>query len=292
MAAKRNGLGKGLDALFAVNNNLASASAQTSVSLLQIDPNPNQPRKDFDPEKLSELSDSIRNHGLLQPLIVVPRGDRFLLVAGERRWRAARQAGLTQVPVTILSLDDQEISEISLIENLQRDDLNPIEEAKGIAQLIESYSLTQEDAAERLGKSRSAIANALRLLQLPETVRQHVIDGTLSAGHARALLSLASEQEQKAVAAQIISENLSVRQTEELLRKPHSKAKKKGISEQTDDSIFEDLESRLMQALGTKAMVHGTINKGRIILEYYQRDDLERIYEIMTQILSETGHAL
>ena len=173
MMVKKKGLGKGLDALFAVEQQAAGAAeAPTEIALVDIDPNPNQPRKSFDPEKLAELSESIKNHGLLQPLVVTPRNNRYLLVAGERRWRAARMAGLTKIPAVVMNLDEREIAEISLVENLQRDDLNPLEEAEGIAQLMEQFAFTQEDTAQRLGRSRPSVANALRLLQLTKPVQE------------------------------------------------------------------------------------------------------------------------
>ena len=282
MTPKKKGLGKGLDALFAVEQQAAGTdSAPTELPILEIDPNPNQPRKHFDPEKLAELSESILNHGLLQPIVVTPRGARYLLVAGERRWRAARQAGLTQVPAIVLPMDDKQVAEISLVENLQRDDLNALEEAEGIAQLMEQFSLTQEDAAQRLGRSRPALANSLRLLQLSPAVQALVREGSLSAGHARALVGL-PEEEQLAIARTVIDQGLSVRQLEEMMRKrkkaPAPKEPPKAIPD------FSDLEDKLMHALGTRAVIKGTMDRGRIILEYYQRDDLERIYEIATQL--------
>lgn len=291
MMAKKKGLGKGLDALFAVEQQAAgSAEAPAEIALVDIDPNPNQPRKSFDPEKLAELSESIQNHGLLQPLVVTPRNNRYLLVAGERRWRAARMAGLTKVPAVILTLDEREVAEISLVENLQRDDLNPLEEAEGIAQLMEQFSLTQEDTAQRLGRSRPSIANALRLLQLTPPVQEMVRQGALSAGHARALAAVHDETLQLQIAQVVIEEELSVRQLEELLRKQKkmTSASEGKEKEKQPAPEFTELEDRLMRALGTRVVVKGSMDKGRIILEYFQRDDLERIYEIATQLTADS----
>ena len=291
MMVKKKGLGKGLDALFAVEQQAAGAAeAPTEIALVDIDPNPNQPRKSFDPEKLAELSESIKNHGLLQPLVVTPRNNRYLLVAGERRWRAARMAGLTKIPAVVMNLDEREIAEISLVENLQRDDLNPLEEAEGIAQLMEQFAFTQEDTAQRLGRSRPSVANALRLLQLTKPVQELVRQGALSAGHARALAAVHDETLQLQIAQIVMEEGLSVRQLEELLRKqkrmkesPDAKKKEKQPAPE-----FTELEDRLMRALGTRVVVKGTMDKGRIILEYFQRDDLERIYEIATQLTADS----
>ena len=292
MTMKKKGLGKGLDALFAVEQQAAgAAAAPTEIALVDIDPNPNQPRKSFDPEKLAELSESIKTHGLLQPLVVTPRDNhRYLLVAGERRWRAARMAGLVKIPALVLTLDEREIAEISLVENLQRDDLNPLEEAEGIAQLMEQFSFTQEDAAQRLGRSRPSVANALRLLQLSKPVQEMVRTGGLSAGHARALAAVHDETLQIQIAQMTMEEDLSVRQLEELLRKQKKLAASADAKEKVKQPApeFTELEDRLMRALGTRVVVKGTIDKGRIILEYFQRDDLERIYEIATQLTADS----
>ncbi len=293
MTMKKKGLGKGLDALFAVEQQAAGATeAPKEIALVEIDPNPNQPRKSFDPEKLAELSESIKTHGLLQPLVVTPRDNRYLLVAGERRWRAARMAGLTQIPALVLPLDDRAIAEISLVENLQRDDLNPLEEAEGIAQLMEQFGLTQEDTAQRLGRSRPAIANALRLLQLAKPVQEMVRRGELSAGHARALAALHDETLQQQMAQMVVEEDLSVRQLEMLLRKQKMQAQADSSTDKDKPKLaepeFTELEDRLMRALGTRVVVKGTMDKGRIILEYFQRDDLERIYEIATQLTADS----
>jgi ParB family chromosome partitioning protein len=283
MTPKKKGLGKGLDALFAVEKQSADTQEEVTpnqLPLVNIDPNPNQPRKQFDEEKLKELSDSIATHGMLQPLLVTPRNGRYMLVAGERRWRAARMAGLAQVPALIMSLTEKEVAELSLIENLQRDDLNALEEAQGIAQLMEQFSMTQEEAAQRLGRSRPAVANALRLLQLAPEVQEMLRQGQLSAGHGRALAGIQQMEQQVALAQEVISQGLSVRQLEELLRKKKSR---RVVEKPAVAPEFTELEDKLMRAFGTRVVVKGNLDKGRIILEYFQRDDLERIYEIATQ---------
>jgi len=288
---KKTGLGKGLESLFSLEQKAAGVNTPTEISIVDIDPNPNQPRKYFDQEKLEELAESIRNHGLLQPLVVTPQGSRYLLVAGERRWRAARMAGLSMIPAIVMNLDEKAIAEISLVENLQRDDLNPLEEAEGIAQLMDQFALTQEDAAQRLGRSRPAIANALRLLQLSAPVQAMVRDGKLSAGHARALAAVHDETLQVQLAQMAFEEGLSVRQLEETLRKlkKQAEAEKKPVVKEPQPE-FTELEDRLMRALGTRVVVKGSMDKGRIILEYFQRDDLERIFEIATQLTMNSEH--
>lgn len=288
---KKTGLGKGLESLFILEQKAAGVNTPTEISIVDIDPNPNQPRKNFNSEKLDELAESIRNHGLLQPLVVTPQGSRYLLVAGERRWRAARLAGLSLVPAVVMNLDAKAIAEIALVENLQRDDLNPLEEAEGIAQLMEQFSITQEDAAQRLGRSRPAIANALRLLQLTAPVKAMVRDGKLTAGHARALAAVHDETLQVQLAQMTLEEELSVRQLEDTLRKlkKQSEAEKK-VPVKESQPEFTELEDRLMRALGTRVIVKGNMDKGRIILEYFQRDDLERIFEIATHLAADTEH--
>ena len=288
MIPKKKGLGKGLDALFAVEKQSADTYEDLTpnqLPLVNIDPNPNQPRKQFDEEKLRELSESIITHGLLQPLVVTPRNGRYMLVAGERRWRAARMAGLAQVPALVMNLDEKEVAEISLVENLQRDDLNALEEAQGISLLMEQFAMTQEEAAQRLGRSRPAVANALRLLQLVPDVQEMVRNRQLSAGHGRALAGVQDEAHQLELAHIVVEEGLSVRQLEELLRKKKS-ARPQVVDNQPVQAEFTELEDKLMRALGTRVVVKGNLDKGRIILEYFQRDDLERIYEIATQLTS------
>lgn len=287
MAVKKHGLGRGLDALLApVDLEEVSTPAQQQVPLNLIDPNPNQPRKAFDTYKLQELADSIREHGILQPLLVVPRDDRYLLVAGERRWRAARLAGLTEAPVLLRDYTPQQIAEIALVENLQRDDLNVLDEALGIRSLLETFHLTQEQVSQRLGMSRPAVTNALRLLQLPETVQDSLRRGLLSAGHARALAGLNGDiPAMMQLALRAEEGKLTVRQTEELVRR--AKQRTASPKKARDLGAYEDfaeLEERLMQAFGTRVHVQGSLQKGKIVVEYFNRDDLERIYDLAASL--------
>ncbi|MGN1117291.1 MAG: ParB/RepB/Spo0J family partition protein [Acutalibacteraceae bacterium] len=280
MAAKKGGLGRGLDALFA-DNSLEEISATSAVKLKinEIEPNRDQPRKEFDETALSELADSIAQHGIIQPLLVRPLSDgAYQLVAGERRWRAARLAGLSEVPVVIRELSDSEAMEIALIENLQREDLNPIEEAQGLKLLIDTYGLTQEECADRVGKSRPAIANSLRLLGLSEYILDLVKDGTISSGHARALLPLGDEQKMHDLAQEIISKELSVRETEravKLLLKGTSKVEKRPKKR---DKYYDEVELALSQAMGRKIKVlPGKGQRGTLEIEFFSKDDLRKI---------------
>lgn len=297
-ARKKGGLGKGLEALF--GDNLAApvspdapapqaaedtaSSAPQLIPIVDIDPNRYQPRQEFDPEALQELSQSIATHGVLQPVLVTPREGRYMLVAGERRWRAARLAGLTELPALILDMDDKAAAEAALVENLQRSDLNALEEAEGIAHLMSSFSLTQQQAAERLGRSRPAIANSLRLLQLPQELQQGVRDGRLSSGHARCLAGVKDAQRQRTLAQWTVERGLSVRQLEELARKPiDPPAPRKATPSGPPSPEFAELEDLLRQMMGTKVEVKGSLEKGKIVLEYYSREDLERLYEMAAQ---------
>ena len=280
MAAKKGGLGRGLAALFA-DNSLEEISATSAVKLKinEIEPNRDQPRKEFDETALSELADSIAQHGIIQPLLVRPLSDgAYQLVAGERRWRAARLAGLSEVPVVIRELSDSEAMEIALIENLQREDLNPIEEAQGLKLLIDTYGLTQEECADRVGKSRPAIANSLRLLGLSEYILDLVKDGTISSGHARALLPLGDEQKMHDLAQEIISKELSVRETEravKLLLKGTSKVEKRPKKR---DKYYDEVELALSQAMGRKIKVlPGKGQRGTLEIEFFSKDDLRKI---------------
>ncbi len=280
---KKGGLGRGLGVFFSEPvvtepETETSAGDVRQISVLLIDPNPSQPRRTFDEESLRELSESIAAHGVLQPLLAVPAGERYHLVAGERRWRAARLAGLKEVPVRVMDLSAAEQAEISLIENLQRDDLTPLEEAAGIRALMDGFSLTQEEAASRLGKSRSAVANALRLLNLPDTVQALLASGKLSAGHAKSLAGIPDADLVRELAEKAVSQGLSVRQMEELSRqvgrKKPDKPGKKG-----NDPAFAEMEEALSRLFGTKVSVTGDLEKGRISMQYFSREDLERIYE-------------
>lgn len=287
MAPKKSGLGRGLDSLL-LDNSLDETSAAHSVklNLMDIEPNKEQARKQFDEEALSELADSIAQHGVLQPLLVRPMlGGGYQLVAGERRWRASRIAGLTQVPVVIKELSDTEAAVISLIENLQREDLNPVEEAFGFASLMKDFNLTQEEAAQRVGKSRPAVANALRLLKLPEAVLNMVRENKLSAGHARALASLSDEKLIISTAEFIIDKALSVRAAEKLVKSlsAEKKEKKKAPARNT---FFDEVELSLNNSLGRKAKVITKNGKesGTLEIAFYDKDDLARIASILAAL--------
>lgn len=278
MTSKKNGLGRGLDALF-VDNSAEESSAASAVrlKLMDIEPNRNQPRKTFDDASLSELADSIARHGILQPLLVRPlSGDGYQLVAGERRWRAARMAGLTEVPVVVREMTDEEASAFALIENLQREDLNPLEEAQGYRTLMDRFALTQEEAAERVGKSRPAVANALRLLKLPDGVLALVANASLSAGHARALLAFETQEQMLETAEKIIRKGLSVREVERLAK---AAAKtKKAPQPQRRDAFFDEVELALSQALCRRIKVTaGRNDTGTLEIAFNDKDDLRRL---------------
>lgn len=271
----KRGLGKGLDALFA-DNATGDASAPTNLRLSEIEPNTDQPRKEFEPEALSQLADSIRQHGILQPLLVrpIPGTGTYQLVAGERRWRAARMAGLSEAPVVIREMDDTAVLEVALIENLQREDLNPIEEAEGFHALIETYGLTQDEVATRVGKSRPAVANALRLLSLSEKIRAMVQDGRLSQGHARTLLAVENEQAQSELADLAVAKKLSVRELEKLVKRYG----KEETGEKPLPSVFAvETERSLTDLFGRKVKVLEGKGKGLLSLEYYGEDDLRAL---------------
>ena len=288
MAVKKGGLkeGRGFESLF--EDNAAPEKQTTELRISQIVPNRDQPRKNFDEQALAELSDSIRKHGLIQPLLVRPMDDgSYQIVAGERRWRASRMAGLERVPVVIREMNDNETMEIALIENLQREDLNPIEEALGYKTLMETFGMTQEQVASRVGKSRPAIANALRLLALSDKIRIWVADGSLSAGHARALLAISSTAKQEELAKQILENGLSVRQTELLVKKIQQesvpeKKKTAGVTVNYLDEVARKLTSRL----GRKVTLVSGRKKGRIELEYYGNDDLEQLISQLEHLMS------
>lgn len=276
MAKKQSGLGKGLGALMLENNTDSMVSTDT-LAINDIIPNKEQPRKTFDEAALQELSDSIAQHGVLQPLLVRPlTTGGYQLVAGERRWRASRLAGLKEVPVIIKELSDTEAMEIAIIENLQREDLNPIEEAEGLQALIDKCGYTQEEVATSVGKSRPAITNALRLLRLPEDVRQMTKDGDISAGHARALLAFDNEAMMCECAKQIIEKKLTVRDVEKMAKRPKA-AKTKASSTGARDSFYDEVELALSEALGTKVKVYNGRSKGTLEIEFYTLDDLKNI---------------
>lgn len=276
MAKKQSGLGKGLGALMLENNTDSMVSTDT-LAVNDIIPNKEQPRKTFDEAALQELADSIKQHGVLQPLLVRPlTTGGYQLVAGERRWRASRLAELKEVPVIIKELSDTEAMEIAIIENLQREDLNPIEEAEGLQALIDKCGFTQEEVATSVGKSRPAITNALRLLRLPEEVRQMTKDGDISAGHARALLAFDNEPMMLECAKQIVDKKLTVRDVEKMAKRPKT-SKIKDLSTRARDSFYDEVELALSDALGTKVKVYNGRNKGTLEIEFYTLDDLKNI---------------
>ena len=274
--AKKSGLGKGLGALMLENNTDSMVSTST-LNINEITPNKEQPRKTFDETALEELADSIRQHGVLQPLLVRPlTSGGYQLVAGERRWRASRLAELKEVPVIIKELSDTEAMEIAIIENLQREDLNPIEEAEGLQALIDKCGYTQEQVATSVGNSRPAITNALRLLKLPEEVREMAKDGTISAGHARALLAFDNQPMMIECANQIVSKKLTVRDVEKMAKRPATSSTKTKAA-QRRDSFYDEVELSLTEALGTKVRVYNGRNKGTLEIEFYTLDDLKNI---------------
>lgn len=283
-ANKKGGLGKGLDALF-IDNSTEEKGSSVKVNINDIEPNRDQPRKYFDETALSELADSIAMHGVIQPLLVRPISDGgYQLIAGERRWRASRMAGLSEVPVFIREMTDKEAMEFALIENLQREDLNPIEEAEGFRLLMETYSLTQAQAAERVGKSRPAVANALRLLALPETVLDMVKEGVLSSGHARTLLSLSDEKTIVELANEIVKKEISVRETEKIVKSILSPKKDKNKKDKKTkrDPYYDECELAIREELGRKAEIHVEKgNKGTIEIEFFSKSDLQSILEAL-----------
>lgn len=285
MAAKKGGLGRGLDALFADNSVEESSSASAvKLSLNEIEPNKDQPRKTFDEKALAELADSIAQHGVIQPLLVRPMPDgSYQLVAGERRWRAARRAGLSEVPVVIREMSDSEMMELALIENLQREDLNPIEEAEGLQQLIDTYGLTQETAAARVGRSRPAIANALRLLSLPAPILELTREGKISAGHARALLSLGDEEKMVEIADLILKKEISVREVERLAKAAAKEKAQKEKPISRRDTFYDEVELALTNSLGRriKVNVNKKENRGTIEIEFFDQKDLSDISRLL-----------
>ena len=294
MAVKKGGLGKGLDSLIAnkVEKPAATVDKEKGVnfiSIAKVEPNREQPRKKFDEDALLELSESIKQFGVLQPLLVQDRVDYYEIIAGEIRWRAAKMAGLKQIPVIIKKLSDQEIMEISLIENIQREDLNPIEEAQAYKRLITEFNLKQDEIAERVSKSRTAVTNAMRLLKLSEKVQQMLIDEMLTTGHARALLAIEDQEKQYEIAQKIFDEKLSVRDTEKLVKLIQSEKENKPVEEKKDNSqliaVYRDLEEQMKSILGTKVSIHSKDNnKGKLEIEYYSQDELDRIIDLIRTI--------
>lgn len=278
--AKQRGLGKGLDALFSDNSveDLGTPPSPVTLRLTEIEPNREQPRKTFDQKALDELAESIKKNGVLQPLLVRPLSDgSYQLVAGERRWRASRIAGLTEVPVIIKEMTDEQAMEIALIENLQREDLNPIEEAEGLQLLISRYNLTQDEAAARVGRSRPAVANSLRLLKLPDEILEMTKTGDISAGHARALLGFSSKEEMMQTAKEIKDKDLSVREIEKRIQESQKPEKKSARKKKTADVFYSEAELALSNSLGRKVKVITGRKGGHLEIEFFDKDDLKKL---------------
>lgn len=299
MAVKK-GLGKGLGNLIPEGEKSTSSQpkivekivekevivkepAEIVLKINEVEPNREQPRRNFDEDSLLELSESIRQYGIIQPIIVKKRDDYYEIVAGERRWRAAKMAGIKEVPVVIKDFSDREIMEVALIENIQREDLNPIEEALAYQRLIKEYDLKQDEVAERVSKSRVTITNSMRLLKLDERVQKMVIDGMISSGHARALLSVEDGEKQFTLAMKIFDEKLSVRETERLVKVFDKPQPVKKVKVPEHDFIYRDAEEKLKASVGTKVVIKNKDNnKGKIEIEYYSKDDFERIVEMLS----------
>lgn len=298
MAAR--GLGKGLDSLIpnalgetktkketTVKSKIETTEEkepQTLVKITKVEPNREQPRKNFDEDALQELADSIKQFGLLQPILVQNRKDYYEIIAGERRWRAAKLAGLKEVPVIIRNYTEQEIVEISLIENIQREDLNPIEEAQAYKRLLTEFHLKQDEVAERVSKSRAAVTNSIRLLKLNEEVQRMVVDEMISTGHARALLAVENPEEQYNLAQRIFDEKLSVRDVEKLVKNLHKPAKLKKVDDKTMQVIYQDIEEKLKQKLGRKVIVTSKgEGSGKIEIEFYNHEDLDRLLDVLNK---------
>lgn len=299
MAVRRGGLGKGLDSLIPDNGKTVESEkkvkvvekivekviekpVEVKVKINKVEPNREQPRKKFDEDALQELADSIKQFGVLQPLIVQEREDYYEIIAGERRWRAAKLAGLKEIPVVIRKMSDQEVVEISLIENIQRENLNPIEEAIAYKRLLTEFQLKQEEVAERVSKSRTAVTNSMRLLKLDERVQQMVVDEMLTTGHARALLAIENPEIQFETANRIFNEKLSVREVEKLVKNIGKEKPAKKEENPQQKAIFQDLEEKMKAALGTKVSINRKNDqKGKIEIEYYSIEELERLMEIL-----------
>ena len=322
MAGRKNGLGRGLDAFFPDRTSVVKEPARKTITktvktekksdvaekqtnptvakkqtadsktgamivkISSVEPNMDQPRKQFDEDALMELSESIKQYGVLHPLLVSDKKDYYEIIAGERRWRAAKMAGLKEVPVVVKEFTDQEIVEISLIENIQREDLNPIEEAMAYKRLMEEFHLKQDEIADRVAKSRTAVTNSMRLLKLTSKVQEMVIADMISAGHARALLGISDETLQENTAMKVFDEKLSVRETEKLVKNLVSPAKKEKTERNTaEDAIYESLEEKMKGIMGTKVSIQRKKNnKGKIEIEYYSKDELERIIDLFESI--------
>lgn len=297
MVAKKKGLGKGLDSLIPDNKQVKTSKPDGSNSIEEIkageqmmkindvEPNREQPRKKFEEDALLELADSIKQFGIIQPLIVQKRKDYYEIIAGERRWRAAKMAGLKEVPVIVKDYTEQEIVEISLIENIQRENLNPIEEAMAFKKLLEEFNLKQDEVAERVSKSRTAVTNSMRLLKLDERVQQMIVDDMISTGHARALLAIDEKEQQYELANRVFDEKLSVRETEKLVKDLKNPKLKKEKKKNEHEFIYDDLANKMKEIMGTKVSISSKGNgKGKIEIEYYSDMELERMFDMIMSI--------
>ena len=298
MSTKR-GLGKGLDSMIpekisnskpVVKDEITDVSRETLIDMNKIEPNRGQPRKNFDEDSLQELADSIKQYGVIQPLVLQKQGDLYQIIAGERRWRASKLAGLKQIPAIIKEYSPQEVMEIALIENIQREDLNPIEEALAFQNLMREYGLKQDELAEKVSKSRTAVANSMRLLKLDERVQQMLIDDMISVGHGRTLIPIEDGNIQYEIALKIFDHKLSVRETEKMVKKFLQEAENvteeiASTQEEADDFIYRDIEDKIRSIVGTKVIIHKKVkNKGKIEIEYYSDDELERLVELFESI--------
>lgn len=290
--AKRSGLGRGLDAI--LNDKYDSQALDSAeyidkskvvdLKIIDVEPNKEQPRKEFDKEKLDELADSISKHGVIQPIIVVRKGKTYQIVAGERRWRASKQVGLKTIPALIRNYDEMKVMEVALIENLQREGLNPVEEALGYKSLMDSFSLTQDKISERVGKSRSAVANSLRLLNLPQKVLKMLEGGKISTGHAKVILSVSGDNEQIQLAEMIFDKKLSVRETEAFIKNKDKPKKPVSKLSQEFKMAVKEMENKFSKYLGTKVKIKETGGKGKIEISYYSHDEFERIAEMLKNV--------
>lgn len=300
MAIKKKGLGKGLDSLIPDNKPIKAekpesadkpeegGSGEQMMNINMVEPNREQPRKKFEEDALLELADSIKQFGVLQPLLVTKKKDYYEIIAGERRWRAAKMAGIKEVPVIIKDYSEQEIVEISLIENIQRENLNPIEEAMAFKKLLEEFHLKQDEVAERVSKSRTAVTNSMRLLKLDERVQQMIVDDMISTGHARALLAIDDRDQQYDLAGKVFDEKLSVRETEKLVKDIKNPKKPKVKKPVQNEFIYTDLENRMIEVLGTKVSISAKGNgKGKIEIEYYSDKELERVFDMIISLRKE-----
>ena len=288
--AMKKGLGKGLDSMIPEKKTKAEMKdaqdkSLAEIKISEIDPNMGQPRKKFDEDELLELAESIKIHGVIQPIILTKRGKRYEIIAGERRWRASKLAGLVKIPAVIREYTDKEIMEVSLVENIQRQDLNPIEEALAFKNLIDEYKMKQDDLAERVSKSRSAITNALRLLKLDDKVKAMLAEGLISTGHARALLAVEDKNKQQILATKIFDEKLSVRETEKLVKQILENKEPKKEEKPSEKLIYKKLEDSLKSIIGSKVSIKGRDNgKGKIEIDYYSIEELDRITELLSTI--------